>query len=48
MWHAAHRAGLRIGRDQVGRLMRIESSWVQERLLIKQGDWSHGSTSEVR
>ena len=23
MWHAAHRAGLRVGRDQVGRLMRI-------------------------
>jgi putative transposase len=23
MWHAARRAGLRIGRDQVGRLMRI-------------------------
>lgn len=23
MWHAAHRAGLRIGRDQMGRLMRI-------------------------
>jgi putative transposase len=23
MWHAARRAGLRVGRDQVGRLMRI-------------------------
>ena len=23
MWHAAHRAGLQLGRDQVGRLMRI-------------------------
>ena len=23
MWHAARRGGLRIGRDQVGRLMRI-------------------------
>jgi hypothetical protein len=25
-----------------------EPSWVEERLLIEQGDWSHGSTSEVR
>lgn len=25
-----------------------ESSWVAERLLIKQGDWSHACTSEVR
>jgi hypothetical protein len=25
-----------------------ESSWVAERLLIKQGDWSHARTSEVR
>ncbi|MGD9527756.1 hypothetical protein, partial [Pseudonocardia sp.] len=25
-----------------------ESSWVVERLLIEQGDWSDGSTSQVR
>lgn len=29
-------------------LYDVESSWVVERLLIEQGDWSHGSTSEVR
>ena len=26
----------------------LNFDWVQERLLIKQGDWSHARTSEVR
>ena len=31
MWHAARRAGLPLGRDQVGRLMRIASIQVVRR-----------------
>src|SRR5690349_17668413 len=38
----------RSSRSGMGGFRRLgESSWVAERLLIKQGDWSHARTSEV-
>jgi transposase InsO family protein len=41
MWHAARRAGLRLGRDQVGQLMRIAG--IQG---VRRG--SHRTTTTIR